>query len=145
MIRLTEENVHEISSLEKLSFSKPWSRQALIDTLKSPLTHYFGIRQEARLVGYGGIQIVLDEGYITNIAVDPTFRKIGVGSSILYAILDYSAELSFVTLEVRAGNIAAQKLYEKFGFTVSGIRPGYYDSPTEDAVIMTLNQAQPTL
>lgn len=83
---------------------------------------------------------VLDEGYLSNIAVSPEHRRQGIAEALLKALLVRASarKLSFVTLEVRAGNIPAQTLYRKLGFTEVGVRRGYYEHPKEDAVLMTL-------
>ena len=83
-------------------------------------------------------QILVDEGYIDNIAVTPDARRHGVASALLDVYCRFGAvNLAFLTLEVRASNQAARGLYEKYGFQQAGLRPGYYQHPREDAVIMT--------
>ena len=85
------------------------------------------------------MQTVLDEGYIGNVAVRPAFRRRGIADALLDALetLGRERELSFLTLEVRAGNAPAIALYEKNGYAQTGRRPGYYDHPKEDAILMT--------
>ena len=92
-----------------------------------------------KVVGYAGIQVVLDEGYITNVAVLPEQRRGHIASMLLKVFFDFSLahDLSFITLEVRPGNAAAIALYEKFGFVEVGRRKNYYEKPKEDALIMT--------
>ena len=81
---------------------------------------------------------MLDEGYIDNVAVAPDARRHGVASALLDVFCRFgAANLAFLTLEVRRSNTAAIALYEKFGFQMAGLRPGYYQHPREDAVIMT--------
>ena len=94
--------------------------------------------EEGRVVGYAGLHVVLDEGYIDNVAVEPDARKHGVASALLDVFCRYgAANLAFLTLEVRASNAAAIALYDKFGFQEVGRRKSYYQHPTEDAILMT--------
>jgi ribosomal-protein-alanine acetyltransferase len=96
--------------------------------------------QAEEILGYAGLQVVLDEGYVTNIAVTEKARKRGIGSALTERILSAGREkaLSFVSLEVRASTSAAISLYEKFGFKAVGVRKRFYANPTEDAIIMTV-------
>ena len=82
---------------------------------------------------------VLDEGYISNVAVSPEYRRQGIADALIerLCIICRGLELSFVTLEVRAGNMPAIALYEKHGFHRVGLRRNYYERPREDALIMT--------
>ena len=83
--------------------------------------------------------ILLDEGYIGNVAVRPAYRRRGIAGALLQALETLGREkaLSFLTLEVRAGNAPAIALYEKNGYACVGRRPDYYDHPREDAILMT--------
>lgn len=90
------------------------------------------------VVGYGGIWLILDEGHVTNIAVDSRYREKGIGKKLVEGLISLCSEekIMAMTLEVRASNIAAQSLYKKYGFTEFGIRPNYYADDKEDAIIM---------
>ena len=94
---------------------------------------------EAELAGYVWAQTVLDEGYIGNVAVRPASRRRSGGDLLLEALDSLAKEkhLAFLTLEVRAGNAPAIALYEKHGYRRTGLRPGYYSAPREDALLMT--------
>ena len=85
------------------------------------------------------MRTVLDEGYISNIAVSPALRRQGVGMALVQALQreGKTRGLSFLTLEVRVGNREARRLYERAGFREVGLRPGYYEKPREDALLMT--------
>ena len=93
---------------------------------------------EGCVVGYAGLQVVLDEGYIDNIAVEPNARRHGVADELLDVFCRFGeANLAFLTLEVRASNAPAIALYRKHGFEEAGRRKNYYTKPAEDAIIMT--------
>lgn len=126
--------------LEAACFSVPWTRKMLQDELTSDIAAYYGVRDGGVLVGYAGMQSIIDEGYVTNVAVDPAYRRRGIGDALMLALREHarSRGLSFLSLEVREGNAAARRLYRKHGFVESGFRKGYYRKPTEDAIIMTL-------
>jgi ribosomal-protein-alanine N-acetyltransferase len=91
------------------------------------------------VVGYAGVQVILDEGYITNIAVRPECRRQGIAAKLLQVFMDFAKanQLSFLTLEVRASNYDAIALYGSRGFRSMGRRKNYYEHPREDALIMT--------
>ena len=130
------------AAVEQACFSRPWSREMLAEELYNDCAAYLAAEDaEGCVVGYAGLQVVLDEGYIDNIAVGEAFRGRGVGSSLLRELIAYAREkeMSFLTLEVRASNLGAQRLYRKHGFREAGLRPGFYSRPAEDAVIMTLD------
>ena len=94
--------------------------------------------EEGNILGYAGLHVILDEGYIDNVAVERDARRHGVASALLDVFCRFgAAKLAFLTLEVRASNAPAIALYEKYGFQRAGLRPKYYDKPREDAVIMT--------
>ena len=132
-------HIPQIAALEKECFSAPWSEQLLSDALFDPQASFIVADDgEGNILGYAGLHAVLDEGYIDDIAVAPDARRHGVASALLEVFCRFGAvNLAFLTLEVRASNAAAIGLYEKHGFQRAGLRPGYYQKPREDAVIMT--------
>jgi ribosomal-protein-alanine N-acetyltransferase len=136
---LTPFDASAMAGMEKVCFSLPWSLESVKGELNNPIARYFGAFINGELSAYAGIQIVLDEGHITNIAVAPQHRRKGIADRLLAELLLLAIErgLAFVTLEVREGNVHARSLYKKHGFVVVGLRKGYYDLPTEDAVLMT--------
>lgn len=91
------------------------------------------------IVGYGGLWLAVDEGHITTIAVDPTYRGRGIGELLLNGLIDQAMQLNadILTLEVRVSNVVAQQLYLKYGFKPFGTRPRYYTDNNEDAIIMS--------
>lgn len=132
-------HLEAMADIERQCFSLPWSHAMLRDELINPAAYYLVAEQDGQVCGYAGLQRVLDEGYITNVATAPAFRRQGVADALLSALRGYAREegLSFLTLEVRMGNLAAIALYEKHGFIRAGLRPGYYHRPREDALLMT--------
>lgn len=132
------EHINAIAELEKICFSTPWSVDALLDAYKNG-TKFFVAVENKKVLGYVGISCILDEGYITNIAVFPEFRQKGVGTALLNRVFSLASDigLSFVSLEVRVSNQNAISLYEKLGFKTEGKRKNFYDNPKEDALIMT--------
>lgn len=129
--------VHEI---ERLSFATPWPAYAFEQELTSNrLARYVVARAGARVVGFGGLWLMVDEAHITTFGVHPGWRRRGVGRRMLVALFDLAWELraARMTLEVRVGNTAAQALYAELGFEVAGRRVAYYSDDGEDALVMT--------
>ncbi len=116
-----------------------WTENGIIDTSNGNGTYFVAVKN-GQYIGHGGFATVLDECYITNIAVSPKHRRKGVGTAILLKMIDDCKQknAAFLTLEVRDSNKAAILLYEKYGFKVCGRRKNFYTSPNEDAIIMTL-------
>ena len=129
-----------LEELEKLCFSLPWTRRQLASELPDA-QHEFLVADAGggEILGYIGMMCVLDEGYISNVAVSPQVRRMGIGRALVAQMLECCTqrELSFATLEVRAHNDAAIALYEDAGFRSVGLRKGYYERPREDALLMT--------
>ena len=142
-IRITdarEELLPQIQQIEQQSFSVPWT-DAMLRMQLQPDSHVFLTAEaDGAVVGYVGMLYVLDEGYISNVAVRPDHRRRGIAEALLAALeaRGRALMLSFLTLEVREGNAAAIALYEKRGYRIAGRRKNYYEKPTEDALIMTL-------
>ena len=135
-----EEMLGQIEEIEKLCFSVPWTLEQLRSQLKDPQHKFIAaLDPEGRVLGYVGMMYVLDEGYISNVAVAPEARRRGIGRALIRELMERAAalKLAFVTLEVRCGNAAAIALYEKQGFVPVGRRKNYYDFPREDAIQMT--------
>ena len=131
-------HIKEIASLEDLCFSEPWSEEGILEAYRLG-TRFFVAESGKNFMGYIGIKAVIDEGYITNVAVYPQYRRTGVATALINKVFEYAEEkrLSFVSLEVRASNTAAVSLYEKTGFKEEGRRKDFYRLPREDALIMT--------
>ena len=132
-------DVDAIYEIEQLCFPDPWSRESIMtEFTENPRAFYVVAEIEGEVVGYAGLWWIEDEGHITNVAVKPGCRNRRIGSHIIEALLDHTGRegIRHYTLEVRESNIAARALYEKYGFLVEGVRPGYYKVGHEDALIM---------
>ena len=134
-----ERHLDALHELELSCFSLPWTREQLETQLPDGNHEFLVAESGGRLLGYVGMMTVLDEGYISNVAVAPSARRQGIASALLSELLRRAGEreLAFITLEVRASNAPAIALYEGFGFVPVGLRKGYYEAPKEDAVLMT--------
>ena len=140
LVPMDRDLIPQIAALEKLCFSVPWTEEMLTEELESMnSTCIVAVTDDRTVLGYAGITVVLDEGYINNIAVARKYRRMGLGSDLLGVFLRFAEaqNLSCLTLEVRDTNLAARALYHKFGFEEVGRRKNYYDKPTEDAILMT--------
>ena len=130
-----------VMEVEHASFTNPWSRDMyLSDLANKDISHMFVAREDmGRVIGFCAFWHVLDELHINNLAVAPASRRGGVASALLAKVLGDGAARGAkrVTLEVRRSNEAAQRLYERFGFTVAGVRMGYYSQPVEDALVLS--------
>ena len=134
-----EEDIAQIAAIERECFTLPWTEQQLRTQLGGG--HVFlCAAEDGDVAGYVGMQYVIDEGYISNVAVRECRRRMGCGSALISGLIERAKALglAFVSLEVRAANAPAIELYEKFGFAVEGRRKNYYERPREDALIMTL-------
>ncbi|MBP0979849.1 MAG: ribosomal protein S18-alanine N-acetyltransferase [Oscillospiraceae bacterium] len=132
--------ISNIFELESQCFSEPWSYQSFYQALDNPDYLFFlAIDNNNNLIGYLILYQVLKQGYITNLAVYKNFRNIGVASSLLDFLINYSKSnyFEFISLEVRKSNILAINLYKKFGFNKVGERKNFYIKPTENALILT--------
>jgi ribosomal-protein-alanine N-acetyltransferase len=129
--------VHEI---ERLSFSSPWPEHAFQQEIRgNRLARYIVAHAGDKVVGFAGVWLMIDEAHITTFGVHPDWRRQGIGRQLMLNLVDLARTLGAarMTLEVRAGNVAAQALYGAFGFVIAGRRPGYYTDDGEDALVMT--------
>ena len=140
IVPMNADHLDELVELERICFSTPWSRNMLAEELDNACSAFLvAVDAADKVVGYAGLQVVLDEGYIANIAVFPEYRRRGVAGQLLQVFMNFAEanRLAFLTLEVRASNQAAIALYESRGFLEVGRRKNYYEHPKEDAIIMT--------
>lgn len=135
---MTEADVFRVSQLEQTIFTRPWSETSFMESLHNGYSSFFVAEEEKEIVGYAGLHNMAGDGEITNVAVSPDKRKCGIAYEMLLALMDYGKKhgIEAFTLEVRAGNEAAIRLYEKLQFNIEGIRKNFYEKPTEDAMVM---------
>lgn len=137
---IQESQIPAILEIEKVSNTAPWSERSF----RNELGHEHGIflvaLVQGKVVGYGGIWMVIDEAHVTTVAIAPEFRRQGIARRLLAELLTRGKEKGMVcsTLEVRAGNEAAINLYQSFGYTIAATRKKYYPDNNEDAVVMWL-------
>lgn len=160
--RMALKDVPEVAAMEKLVFTMPWSARAFEYELRyNAMAHFVVARQKPDVaprdreqvrwwggrrllsprpvLGYAGLWMIVDEGHVCTLAVQPDWRGRRLGELLLVTLIERSCALnaSVVTLEVRTSNLVAQQLYRKYGFSVVGLRKGYYSDNHEDALIMT--------
>jgi len=154
--KMTLDDVPAVTAIERMVFPLPWSAYAFAYELRyNPAAHFLVVRlrgvgavtgeipeQEAavgQILGYGGFWLFLDEAHICTLAVHPDWQGRGLGALLLTSLIEHAIELdaAIVTLEVRASNLMAQKLYCRYGFAQVGLRKRYYSDNSEDALIMT--------
>jgi [ribosomal protein S18]-alanine N-acetyltransferase len=129
-----------VHAIERASFFPPWPDEAYRNELQTNrLATYLVVRLDDVVIAFGGLWLMVDEAHITTFAVDPAWRRRKVGERLLVALLDVAMarRAREATLEVRLSNVAARRLYEKYGFRPVGLRPRYYSDNGEDALIMT--------
>ncbi len=153
-------DVPEVMAVERRSFTLPWSASTYRhEILENANAHYYVLRRrngssggltdwlsrlvrrepETPIIGYGGFWMIVDEAHISTIAIDVAWRGRSLGEFLLSSMIEQAMALhaASITLEVRESNLAAQNLYRKYGFTITGKRPRYYQDNFESAFLMT--------
>jgi ribosomal-protein-alanine N-acetyltransferase len=137
---LSERDLDEVLAVEEASFTNPWTRQMFEwELLNVGVSHGYVLRTpDWHVAAFCTIWVVVDEVHINNLAVRPECRGAGAGRALLQCVLGLAAGLGAqrATLEVRRSNAGALKLYERLGFSTSGVRRNYYANPVEDALIL---------
>ncbi len=138
IVPFAAEHIPAVADIERACFADPWTEDGLREELDNSCARFLtAVGPSGAVAGYIGCHTVLDEGYITNVAVSPAFRRRGIGRQLVQTLLARSDDLSFVTLEVRASNQPAIALYTACGFRPVGTRRRFYSHPAEDALLMT--------
>lgn len=142
VLPLTASDLDEVTDLETRTVAGGWSRRTFEHELVDDASRCYLVARlpmvgARRLVGYGGMQLQVDQTHITTLTVDEAFRRRGVATRLLVDLLREarSRGAASATLEVRIDNVAARRLYARLGFRPVGLRPRYYDN-TVDALIM---------
>jgi ribosomal-protein-alanine N-acetyltransferase len=141
MARLAhDDDLDQVVALETASFSRPWTREALVRELQpGEVTRVYVARSEdPRVVAFCACWFIVDELHITTLAVDPAHRRRGLATSLLRFVFQeaHANGVRRATLDVRRSNVAALRLYGRLGFQVSAVRPNYYTHPEEDGLVL---------
>lgn len=134
----TREDVAPVALLEQQCFSCPWSEQSLGELLNNSFSIFLVAEEEGALLGYVSANCSFETGYINNLAVAPAHRRQGIGKMLLDALEEQALrrDVQTLTLEVRPSNLPARRLYKQLGYEEIGRRPGFYQQPTEDALLL---------
>ena len=138
IVKMNATHVPQIAELEKLCFKDPWSENSIASELDNRLAFWLVALEDEHVIGYVGSQTVLGETDMMNIAIHPDYRKCGIATQLICALIQGLTEQGShsLMLEVRASNEPAKNLYIKLGFETVGIRKNYYRNPREDALIL---------
>lgn len=138
IIKMRREHIAAVAEMERQCFSDPWSEKSVASELDNPLSLWLVAETEGEVAGYIGSQTVLDSADMMNLAVSPNFRRQGIAERLVNGLMEALGEkgVKSLLLEVRISNEPAKRLYQKLGFEIVGKRPGYYEKPREDALIL---------
>ncbi len=144
--KMTLEDIPAVIDLDHKSFSLPWPERSFrFELTENPASHCWVAELDGKVVGMIVVWLIVDEAHVATIATHPDFRRQGIAKSLLshalLRLIEEGARSSF--LEVRENNVAAQEMYRKFGYEVTGRRRRYYSDNDEDAILMTLNSLKP--
>ena len=138
IVPLEEKHAPVLAQMEEKLFSLPWSEKAFEELLTHDYCHYLVAEEAGVPIGFAGMTLLGDEGDVDKVMVDPEHQRRGIADALLQKLFALGEELGAAayTLEVRISNEPAIRLYEKHGFQSEGVRPRFYEKPTEDALIM---------
>jgi len=135
-----DDDLDGVLAVEEESFTNPWTKEMYVWELQNrAVCHIFVVRtSDQRVAGFCAFWLVLDEIHINNVAIRPALRGRGIGTGLMRRVFEEARRLGArrATLEVRASNQGARRLYERLGFSVAGTRPNYYTNPVENALIL---------
>ena len=138
--KMRETDIKRVAELEKICFRTPWSYNSLLGELSNEVAYYVVAVDEEKdlVVGYAGTWIMFDESHMTNIAVDPDYRKQGIARAMILKLMEEALRKGAerMTLEVRENNHSAQRLYASLDFAYAGTRKRYYTDTGENALIL---------
>jgi ribosomal-protein-alanine N-acetyltransferase len=140
---LSPADIDAVLEIERLSFKSPWSRQVFDEEVTRTFARVDVLRHvpTSAIVAFCNYWLVADEIHLLNVATLPAERRRGHASRLMVHVLETGRKAAFrlMTLEVRRSNRAAQRLYRRFGFHTTGVRPRYYVDDGEDAILMSLD------
>ena len=136
---VSSDDRNAVIALEAGSFANPWTAETFDRMLATAVSHVYVARtQDGSVVAFCACWVIEAEVHINTVAVQTGWRRRGVAAALLTEVLRRTTARR-ATLEVRRSNVAALRLYEKLGFEVTAVRPGYYERPEEDGLILWLN------
>ncbi len=144
--RMRLEDCTQVHGIEEMVFPTPWSlRDFEKEMTVNRCARYLVAEEDGKIVGFAGAWMILDESHMTNIAVLPEYRGRGIGRRLMESLMQYASNLgvSYMTLEVRAGNEKAQALYASLGFIRVSVRKKYYEDNGEDGFLMVADRLPP--
>ncbi|AFY72327.1 ribosomal-protein-alanine acetyltransferase [Synechococcus sp. PCC 7502] len=139
LVEITIADLPQIQVIDQACLGGFWSLEGYLQEIERPNSYLISVMSREKVIlGFGCLWAILEEAHITMLAVRPEYQRQGLGKYVVWGLLEkaWSQGLEWATLEVRASNLAAIALYEKFGFTVIGKRPKYYEITQEDALVM---------
>lgn len=139
--KMTVEDIPAVLELDQKSFSLPWPERSFrFEVTDNPASRCWIAELDGKVVGMIVVWLIVDEAHVATVATHPGYRRQGIGKRLLGHALRHimhdGAQSSF--LEVRESNLAAQDMYRKFGYEITGRRPRYYRDNDEDALLMNL-------
>lgn len=136
--QMRKDDIEALAVIEEEAFSVPWSKKDLEDLLCHSYCLYLVALADGRIAGFCGYTNICNEATIDNVVVAGKYRDMGIAQAMISELIarGEADQVEAFTLEVRVSNAAAIHIYEKFGFRSEGIRPGFYEKPREDAMIM---------
>jgi ribosomal-protein-alanine N-acetyltransferase len=135
---MTELDLTAVMAIEKASFGVPWTLATFTGLLRRRNTRLWVAERDGAVVGYAAVWMVADQAELGDIAVAEGWRRRGIGTLLLGAVLREmrASGIRELFLEVRESNVGAQRLYARYGFRPVGRRSGYYSKPREDALVL---------
>ena len=141
--KMTPDDVEAVYAIELATFPSPWTLDSFhYEMRENQFAHYtVAVNDAGKIIGFCGMWIVIDSAQITNVAVLPEARGLGIGEALMREAMKVAKEggADIMSLEVRVSNTVAQNLYRKLEFQDGGIRKGYYTDNGEDALVMWVN------
>jgi [ribosomal protein S18]-alanine N-acetyltransferase len=139
--KMTVDDIPAVVDLDHKSFSLPWPERSFrFELTDNPASRCWVAELDGNVVGMIVVWLIIDEAHVATVATHPEYRRQGIGRRLLAhalrEIMRDGAQSSF--LEVRASNLAAQEMYRKFGYEITGRRSRYYRDNDEDALLMNL-------
>ena len=144
---MERQDVNRVHEIECACFRSPWSKLALLGELRNDVAHYLVMEADGVICGYGGMWVLFEEAHVTNVAILEEYRRQGRGRRLMIAMMEHAAKRGAekMTLEVREGNLVAQRLYANLGFEQNGYRPNYYADTGEGAKLLWNNNIKETI